>query len=550
MEDKRKFRNHISIIAEQIGGGIVALAVFVAAMVIQDFDEFSDLAADLSQQDLSAFSGTAVLVLLGVAALIAVLVVNRFFVWSKTWICLEENAIVIEVNTVNKKKNTISIRNISNINLEQNLFEMLLGTCKVKLDTNSRSTAEKTDVKIVLKKKDAERFKQEILARMREYAGETQGQATGAFGMSGTAGTDRLSGEAGISGADYCARESAAPSFDGQNYGSQSYMGPEDDGGNYDVRADLGDILQHGLFSVNLFSVLVLVGGITGAVAAVTRLVSQPDFMQTLLSAAAAILVVAALVFSALWDTVKDFVRYYDFRAKRVGSRIYIRYGLLKKVEYMIPVDKIQALVIRQSFVARLSRRYMAEIVNVGMGDEKEEKDSFLLLYMKKDKMEQCLSALLPEFAGTVKQETKRQPASTWAAWLIPFGIYVLVVCATAAGFAIGMGEYRMWALPGAVAAVLLALLFMTLSYIAAGVGIGEEFLKISHGYFGRSYICMRYRNIQYVEIKENVLARLTGIRHGKVHLLASAGNSEHEIPYYKGREEERIREYMLRRQR
>ena len=562
MEDKRKFRNHISIIAEQIGGGIVALAVFVAAMVIQDFDEFSDLAADLSQQDLSAFSGTAVLVLLGVAALIAVLVVNRFFVWSKTWICLEENAIVIEVNTVNKKKNTISIRNISNINLEQNLFEMLLGTCKVKLDTNSRSTAEKTDVKIVLKKKDAERFKQEILARMREYAGETQGQATGAFGMSGTAGvsgaagtsriagTDRLSGEAGISGADYCARESAAPSFDGQNYGSQSYMGPEDDGGNYDVRADLGDILQHGLFSVNLFSILVLVGGITGAVAAVTRLVSQPDFMQTLLSAAAAILVVAALVFSALWDTVKDFVRYYDFRAKRVGSRIYIRYGLLKKVEYMIPVDKIQALVIRQSFVARLSRRYMAEIVNVGMGDEKEEKDSFLLLYMKKDKMEQCLSALLPEFAGTVKQETKRQPASTWAAWLIPFGIYVLVVCATAAGFAIGMGEYRMWALPGAVAAVLLALLFMTLSYIAAGVGIGEEFLKISHGYFGRSYICMRYRNIQYVEIKENVLARLTGIRHGKVHLLASAGNSEHEIPYYKGREEERIREYMLRRQR
>ena len=463
---------------------------------------------------------------------------------------MEENAIVIEVNTVNKKKNTISIRNISNINLEQNLFEMLLGTCKVKLDTNSRSTAEKTDVKIVLKKKDAERFKQEILARMREYAGETQGQATGAFGMSGTAGTDRLSGEAGISGADYCARESAAYGFDGQNYGAQSYMGPEDDGGNYDVRADLGDILQHGLFSVNLFSILILVGGIAGAVAAVTRLVSQPDFMQTLLSAAAAILVVAALVFSALWDTVKDFVRYYDFRAKRVGSRIYIRYGLLKKVEYMIPVDKIQALVIRQSFVARLSRRYMAEIVNVGMGDEKEEKDSFLLLYMKKDKMEQCLSALLPEFAGTVKQETKRQPASTWAAWLIPFGIYVLVVCATAAGFAIGMGEYRMWALPGAVAAVLLALLFMTLSYIAAGVGIGEDFLKISHGYFGRSYICMRYRNIQYVEIKENVLARLTGIRHGKVHLLASAGNSEHEIPYYKGREEERIREYMLRRQR
>ena len=43
---------------------------------------------------------------------------------------------------------------------------MLLGTCKVKLAPTSRSTADSTDVKIVLKKADAEWFKQEITQKM------------------------------------------------------------------------------------------------------------------------------------------------------------------------------------------------------------------------------------------------------------------------------------------------------------------------------------------------------------------------------------------------
>ena len=104
------------------------------------------------------------------------------------------------------------------------------------------------------------------------------------------------------------------------------------------------------------------------------------------------------IVVSALWDTVKDFVRYYDFRAKRRGDKIYIRYGFFKKVEYTVPVNKIQALKLRQSFVARLGKRYMAEIVNVGMGDDSEEKNSFLILYSTEAKLKEKLAVLLPSF--------------------------------------------------------------------------------------------------------------------------------------------------------
>ena len=80
------------------------------------------------------------------------------------------------------------------------------------------------------------------------------------------------------------------------------------------------------------------------------------DTSETLLGAASGIILAVLIVASALWDTVKDFVRYYDFRAKRRGEKIYIRYGFFKKVEYTVPVNKIQALKLRQSLVARLGK--------------------------------------------------------------------------------------------------------------------------------------------------------------------------------------------------
>ena len=116
---------------------------------------------------------------------------------------------------------------------------------------------------------------------------------------------------------------------------------------------DFGDIIRHGLFSINIFSVLLLLAGIGATVGAVVQVVQNPGFIKSLLGAAAGILVAASIVLFRPLGYVKDFVKYYDFRAKRRGNRLFICYGLLKKMEYTIPTDKIQALRIHQSLVAR-----------------------------------------------------------------------------------------------------------------------------------------------------------------------------------------------------
>ena len=173
MEEGRKFRNHISVVAEKVGAGTYALLAVLAGIFIQNAEELLDMSSSLLEDRRTLFG---LLICLG---LLAVSIVKTWWTWSRTWISVQDQAIVIEKRTVNGSENTIGIKNISNINLEQNLFEMLVGTCKVKMDTGSLSTANSTDVTIVLKKAKAEAFKAEVESLLRGEKERTEESETG-----------------------------------------------------------------------------------------------------------------------------------------------------------------------------------------------------------------------------------------------------------------------------------------------------------------------------------------------------------------------------------
>ena len=156
MEERKRFRNHISVIAEKIGTGTYALLAVLVGIFLRDAEEFLEFGS-AAASDRRALLGMGL-----VLAVLLMMIVKTAWTWSKTWISIQDQAIVIEKNTVNGSVHNIGIRSISNINLEQNLFERLVGTYKVKIDTASLSTANATDVTIVLKKEKAEAFKAQI----------------------------------------------------------------------------------------------------------------------------------------------------------------------------------------------------------------------------------------------------------------------------------------------------------------------------------------------------------------------------------------------------
>lgn len=492
MENNIRFRNHISIVAERIGSFFVVILAMLIGAIMQNSNNLAE-GADFVKENWR--QGLApVLVLL---AILVVCVVWQVVIWSKTYISIQDNTIVMERNTLNRKKNTIGIKNISNVNTEQNIFEMLIGTCKVKLDTNSLTTADKTDVKIVLKKADAEQFRNVIMQYLHREDGQMKRD------------NDKVQAE-----------------FDEE----------------YDIQATTGDMFAHGLFSVNLFSVFIVLGCIMGAVEMFSRTIGMGLAGKSVLEVLASLLVVLMFFCSAVWDIVKGFIQYYDFKVKRRGDKIYIKYGLLKKVNYTIPVDKINAVKVSQSLIARIAGRYMAEIINVGMGDDESEKRAFFILYCKKERMRERIGMLLPEFEHLMEQPVSKQPKVVWAVWLPSAVIYILsIMVVLVAGISI-FPQYTGWIWGGAIVLVILYVIMKAGNYFTAGSSVNQEHLLLANGYFGRSVVCIKYSKIQYIKVEQNFIAKRFGIQKGNIYLLASAINRVQTIPYFPEKEIEELK--------
>lgn len=503
-----RFRNHISIVAEQLGRGLWFVGAVAVGGVVQNVRE----AAQLAQ--LGREAGGAVLQGLLVALVfLVILVAWQILVWARTFISIDGTTLVIERNTLNRKVNTIGIGNISNVNTEQNLFEMLVGTCKIKIDTNSLSTADSTDVKIVLKKREAEAFCARITRIMEEMAGgqsmapqEEPGMEPGRETLSSA---DVLEGTKG---------------------------------------ASLGAMLVHGFYQASFISVGIVLLCLVGAGVTAADSLSQGNLGKSIAEMLLGAAVVLLIFVSAVWDLIKGFIQYYDFKVMRREDKLYISYGLLKKVRYTIPVDKINALKITQSIQGRLTGRWMAEIINVGMGDDQEDRKSFLLLYDKKEQNAQRIRELLPEFAGAMEGEPERSPRRVWGIWAIGLLVWAGALLVCAFGAAEFWPQYQRWIFGAAVLVSGWTLLMQVFAYRTAGMCEEGDFLILSQGYLGRRSLAIRFGKIQYLRLKQNALARRWKMAKGQVYLLAGSGDRSHKIPYFREEISRQLKEGILDR--
>ena len=476
MENNIKFRNHPSIILETSLRTVIAiLAVFV-------FNLISEIGEEGIQ------SGDIVF-LVGVFVGVLVFMLGyQTYLWAKTYITIEENTLIVERNTLNKKRNTIGLKTVSNVNLEQNLLEMILGTCKVKLDTNSLSTADQTDVNIVLKKAEAEKFRMLVLAR-------AEGQPV--------------------------------------------QMTSEDLSEDELLHGSISDLMLHGLFSIRIFNIIQIVGVLLFCI-----IFYQDEGMPSL----EVLIALFTFLGLTLWPTVKEFIKYLNFRIERKKDKVYLSYGLFKKVAYSVPVDKINGIKLTQTLIARLAKRYMVEIVNVGMDDDENETNTFFLPYSKLETIQNQLQQLLPEFDGALEIKEEKQPVSIWLLslpWLVLYlgitGVAYLLVEAYTFGASIKYGVLV------ASAVILIWRGINNLArFLTKGIKVDEKFLKIVDGGFAKKILFVKYDKIQYVTGRQCVIAKHFGIQKGTISLLASLKNRIHELPYFKENDMEQLKNQLI----
>lgn len=492
MENK-KIRNHISIVVERIGGIIGAILLFALTSMADEIKAL--LSGDSLLQDRISL----ILAIIIIAIILGVLIGFQLWRWSKTFIYIQDKSIVVEQHTLQKKKNTIGIKNISNVNTEQNLFEILVGTCKIKLDTNSLSTADETDVQIVLKKKEAEVFRNAIMRLMQED-------------------------------------------------NEKVIQEPAEDEFKWDIKAELPELLTHGLYSINILSLLLALSCGFGIVLSVIKTIQNGFANEGILGTMIGFITIFLVLAGSIWDIVKGFVKYLDFKIARREDKIYISYGIMKRVRYTIPVNKISALQFHQTIFARLTNRYMVKIINIGMGDNKEEAESFFLPYHKLPLLQQQLEKLLPEFYDGQEKELELQPAAVWVAWLYPFLLYVAAILIIDYALWTMFSQYYAYIIIANIFIFIWGMILLVCYYKTTGYYLHEDYLVVANGYLSRTICFLPYANMQYIEWKQNVFAHFIGIYNGKIHLLASTMNNVKIIPYMYEKNIDLISERILKK--
>lgn len=508
-----KLRNHFTYIFEQMWRIVVLFSC-----ILFSSEDSVKLGIELIRQGnviqgLLAMGGAMLLMLL-----VCLWYINR---WYRTTITIQDGTITSTKATLNRRVNTMSIANISNINLEQNLFEMIVGTYKMKMDTNSLSTADTTDLEIVLKKKDAEQVKQMILGMLREIE-EAQ---------------ETHSGE--------------APDMKNANLQEQAAKTVSPDAfdvmqGEYDITYSNQEIVKNGLITMSIMEGIVAVCLICSTIITVATIYQEEKDILVIISTIFLELIAAA---SIVADMVRKWLQDYHFRAKREKDKIYVSCGLLKKKSYVVPVDKINAVTLKYTFIGRICKRAYVKVINIG-GQGEEADGVKLLLADSYEELERKLQILLPEFPlpeikGMIKPPRKLLGIYGAGAFFNGLLAFLGVICIIFFGNDIGISYFGVGLFGLLVGGFGFYIRYM--KYLASGILYSDSNFIISRGTFAKTIQTVPYNRIQYIHMNQGPVRRKFGLFEGYISILASAVSRTQYIGVFESREftrlEERLRE-------
>jgi uncharacterized membrane protein YdbT with pleckstrin-like domain len=272
-------------------------------------------------------------------------------------------------------------------------------------------------------------------------------------------------------------------------------------------------------------------GSLGFMVVSIMELVENGAGAESLTGILGAIFAAFFIAITTLSGLVSGFIKLYGFMIKREKDRIFIKYGLLKRVNYAIPVDKINAVIIHQTFIARIFHRYTAELVNVGMDDEKDS-NAYFTFYSSKEKMMDVIDRTIPEFSDAVRGQINRQPKSVWVIKIMKI-LWIEVFLTIGVGCGVYFADIPLWFWAVIVfATAMIQIIYAVMSYITVGNSIQSNYLGLKSGTFGTHYAVIKFDKVQYVSLNQNIVTKKLGIIKGRINILASLGKMAHTLPY------------------
>ena len=492
-----KRRCHFTYIFEMFAGLIYLI---IAALVTFAFSIAGNLASDEDfLEDVKGASGLVtsadsfvILAVIGVLLLMSLLMLLLcVFRWRYTFVSAEENTLVYETGKFIKKRVAIPFEKINTIDMGRNIFERMVGTCRLKVDTGAYSnTQEKNhaEMDLVFSLAEAEEIRRFILNRA-----ELDSRAE-----------EAENGRAAVSSKE-----------------------PD-----WVIRAGMGDFVLYGLTSSSVWKLFwILVAGVFFVVEIAQGFVDQAletvmpyvEQVTDLISRTNTALVILGMIIfflisaliSDIYTVIWAAIRFADFRVAREGRNVIVRYGLLTVKNYTLQVRNIHALIIKQNVFQQMLGRCSVEAVCMGFGDEKTE-TALLLPIIRTGDLNRLLSVILPEYV-TELNVRPRNKAGIYYHIVRPTVVWGVIL----AGICIACHCYYSWyPLADALAIMLWGAIVVKgiLSYKDTVLDWNNNVVSVQRGGLKKVAYRIRTDAVQEVQLKTNVIKKCFGIGSYYVH--------------------------------
>ena len=528
-------------------------------LVVVAFSSFSAIIGAISDGEVITRGDIPTLVLIigavivGIVVLVALIAVYQVISYKHLYYELGPEEFNLYSGILNKKRVHVPYQRIQSVDQRATLIQRIFGVCSVSIDTAGGASNKAVMVPYV-QKTQAEELRRELFARKQYVVAVQNGAASEAEAAAAAVAVAAGAVPQGVHEAAN-ANVLDAPAEIWQDVRGV-FGGAAVDTGRvtYEYGMSNKELIFTGLSNNTAFFVVVI--GIVGAVAQfmgemapllsgtmeplVGNVVgaSVQLFGGNLIAAGVAAFVGASLV---LWllSAIGACISYGGFRACRRDNRIEVEHGLLQHRFQGVDVDRVQSVVVKQSFIRRLlgyCELSLGKIDAAAEGSDDQQKSlnqQGLVIhpFVKMTRVPEILAGIIPEFAdvptdnipvapvGLRRAITRRcliQGTGFWLAVLVAVGQIAVNVLANPAVpdeamtlFFVNNGALFGYAL--AVVLLILDAVGAVLWFRGSGFAYNERFMQVSNGGFARETISFPRKKIQFGYTKTNPFQRNAG---------------------------------------
>lgn len=540
-------------------GSIQAGAALFFVVLVSGFSGFVGALADGETigDDLPLLMLVIGAIVLGLVLIIGLVALFQWLSYKHLYYIIGPEEFNLYSGIFNKKRVHVPYQRIQSVDQRASLLQRVFGVCTVSIDTAGGSNNKAVQVPYV-QKSQAEQLRTELFARKQYATAVQEGMAPQEAAVAVAAASGVVLPQAGAAGQAAVAGAAGQAPHNVLDAPAEIWTdvrgvfgGSAVDTGKvtYEYGLTNKELLFTGL-SNNTAFVLVILGILGGAAQFASQmapvltgmvdplvgqfmLLSGQLFGGNLVAAGVALVLVIAAVMWLL-SIVGSAISFGGFRACRRDNRIEVERGLLQHQFQGVSVDRVQSVIVKQSFIRRLLGYCELSLGKIDAAadssDEQQKSLSQGLVvhpFVKMSRVPEILAGLVPEFAGVPVESTPVAPVALrralirrgiiqgtglWLAVIIAIG----QLCSNAFIVPDGDGVIALFYInTGAFIGYALCLVLFVLDLVGAvlwfrgsGFAYNDHFMQVSNGGFARETVSFPRKKIQFGYTKTNPFQR------------------------------------------